>query len=281
MLREKVVGDIFRNADLVGPHTAFYTVYVDNGNGPIYFGLYTLVEEVDDTVIDTQFSDDSGNLYQPDGDAASFALGTYNEEEYGKENNENGADFSDVESLLSIINDETRTTDATTWRSNLETVFDTDIFLKYLAINTVILNWDTYGRMTHNYFICNNPDTGKLGWILWDNNEALQEGKQQGALLLNFSGLDSQEWPLIGYLYQDDVYKTKYDTYVQEVIDGVFNVNTMQNTYSVYSALIEQYATTELEGYTFLDNSTDFQTAVNELNLHVSERTTAVDSYLK
>jgi len=77
MLREKVAGDIFRNAGLVGSHTAFYTLYVDYGEGPVYFGLYTLVEEVDDTVIDTQFANNDGNLYQPDGDGASFASGTF------------------------------------------------------------------------------------------------------------------------------------------------------------------------------------------------------------
>jgi spore coat protein CotH len=61
MLREKVAGDVFRNAGLVGSHTAFYTLYVDHGNGPIYFGLYTLAEEVNDTVIATQFSNNNRN----------------------------------------------------------------------------------------------------------------------------------------------------------------------------------------------------------------------------
>ena len=100
MLREKVAGDVFRNAGLVGSHTAFYTVYVDHGDGPQYFGVYTLVEEVDDTVLDEQFSDDDGNLYKPDGDAASFAIGTYDEDEYVKKTNEDEADFTDVTSLL-------------------------------------------------------------------------------------------------------------------------------------------------------------------------------------
>ena len=177
MLREKVAGDVFRNAGLVGSHTAFYTLYVDHGNGPQYFGLYTLVEEVDDTVLDTQFSDDDGNLYKPDGDAASFAAGTYDEDEYVKKTNEDEADFSDVANLFAALNDASRITDAATWRTNLETVLDTDVFLKYLAVNTVIQNWDTYGKMTHNYFLYNNSDTNKLTWIPWDNNEALQLGE--------------------------------------------------------------------------------------------------------
>ncbi len=280
MLREKVAGDVFRNAGLVGSHTAFYTLYVDYGDGPVYFGLYTLVEEVDDTVLDTQFSDDDGNLYKPDGDAASFAENSYDEDEYVKKTNEDEADFSDVESLLSILHSDTRTTDTATWRTNLESVFDTHTFLKYLAVNTVIQNWDTYGRMTHNYFLYNNPDTHKLTWIPWDNNEALQEGKMGGALPLDFSGLSASQWPLIGFLYEDSVYKEHYDNYLQEVIDGSFNTSTIQSIYATYSTLIEPYATSEIDGYTFLNSSSDFQIAVNQLNSHVEDRTIAVHNYL-
>tara|TARA_R110002111_G_scaffold104583_3_gene162527 strand:+ start:5712 stop:7136 length:1425 start_codon:yes stop_codon:yes gene_type:complete len=279
-LREKVAGDVFRNAGLAGSHTAFYTVYVDNGDGPIYFGLYTMVEEVDDTVLDTQFSDDDGNLYKPDGDAASFAYGTYDENEFVKKTNEDDADFSDVQSLYTIINDATRTSDPVTWRTNLDAVLDTDVFLKYLATNTVIQNWDTYGKMTHNYYLYNNPDTNKLTWIPWDNNEALQTGNMGGSLPLDFSGLSSSQWPLIGYLYADEVYKAQYNAYVQEVVDGAFDVNTIQSQYATYSTLIEPYATTELDGYSFLNSSSDFQTAVSTLNSHVVSRATAVSNYL-
>ncbi|MFK8059761.1 MAG: CotH kinase family protein [Polaribacter sp.] len=281
MLREKVATDVFRNAGLVASHTAFYTLYVDHGEGPKYFGVYTLVEEVDDTVLDTQFSDDDGNLYKPDGDAASFASGTFDETEYEKKTNEDEADFTDVSNLMSIIHDSKRTTDAATWRTNLEAVFDTDVFLKYLAVNTVVQNWDTYGRMTHNYFLYNNPDTSKLTWIPWDNNEALQDGKQGGSHALDFSGLNVTQWPLIGYLYHDNVYKEKYDGYVKEVVNGAFNETAIQSLYDSYSSLLEQYATSEVTGYTFLRNSSEFNSAISQLKTHVSSRKTAVENYLK
>ncbi|MGK0414481.1 MAG: spore coat protein H [Polaribacter sp.] len=280
MLREKVASDVFRNAGLVASHTAFYTLYVDHGTGPQYFGLYTLVEEVDDTVIDTQFSSDKGNLYKPDGDAASFAMGTFDEDEYVKKTNEDEADFTDVQNLLSILHNGTRTTDPITWRSNLDAVLDTDVFLKYLAINTVIQNWDTYGKMTHNYFLYQNPDTSKLTWIPWDHNEALQDGKMGGSLALNFSGLNSTQWPLIGYLYEDELYKEKYETYLEETIVSAFNENTIQALYTSYASLIEEYATAEVSGYSFLKNSSEFQSAVAALKSHVTSRKNAVKAYL-
>ncbi|MDP5121965.1 MAG: CotH kinase family protein [Spirosomaceae bacterium] len=280
-LREKVAGDVFRNAGLAGSHTAFYTLYVDYGDGPVYFGLYTLTEEVDDTVIDTQFSSDKGNLYKPDGDAASFANGSFDTSEMDKQTNEDEADFSDVQQLYTIINDATRTTDAAAWRAKLDANFDTKTFLKYLAINTTIQNWDTYGRMTHNYFLYNNPANGLLTWIPWDNNEALQTGKQGGSLNLNFSGLSSTQWPIIGYMYQDAVYKAQYDVYLKETIDGAFNATTMQALYTKYATLVEPYATTETQGYTFLRSSSEFSSAINTLKSHVTSRAAAVEAYLK
>ncbi len=280
MLREKVAADIFRNAGLASSHTAFYTVYVDYGDGPKYFGLYTLVEEVDDTLIDTQFSDNDGNLYQPDGTGASFALGTFSESVFVKENNEDEADWSDIKNLFTVLHNSTRTTDAATWRTYLEGTFDTETFLKYLAVNTVIQNWDTYGRMTHNYFLYNNPDNNLLTWIPWDNNEALQTGNMQGSLPLNFSGLSSSQWPLIGYLYADPVYKAQYNSYVKEVIDGTFNTSTIQSTYTAYASLIEPYATSEIKGYTFLSSTSDFQSAISTLKTHATQRAAAVKTYL-
>ncbi|MFS4446437.1 CotH kinase family protein [Maribacter sp. 2307UL18-2] len=279
-LREKVAADVFANAGLAVSNTAFYTLYVDHGDGPEYFGLYTLVEEVDGTVLDTQFSSDDGNLYKPEEDGANFAYGTFNEDGFEKKTNEDEADWSDIEALFDALHDDIRTTDPATWRSNLDAVFDTDVFLNYLAVNTVIQNWDTYGRMPHNYYLYNNPDNDKLTWIPWDNNEALQEGNRNGALDLDFSDLDSSEWPLIEYLYADEAYRAIYDNYVQQVIDGPFETATLQSTYATYASLIESYATSELAGYTFLNSNSDFQAAISELNAHVAQRTAAAANYL-
>ena len=55
----------------------------------------------------------------------------------------------------------------------------------------------------------------------------------------------------------------------------------MQTIYTKYANLIEPYATTELEGFTFLRNPNEFQQAITELNQHVSDRKTAAENYLK
>lgn len=279
-MREKVASDIFRNAGIAASRTAFYTLYIDHGDGPEYFGLYTLVEEVDNTVIKTQFSDDNGNVYKPDGSGASFAEGTFDEDEFEKKTNEEEADWTDITSLFAALHADTRTTDPASWRANLESVFDTETFLKYLAVNTTIQNWDTYGRMTHNYYLYNNPDNNLLTWIPWDNNESLQTGKNGGSLPLNFSGLSSSSWPLIGYLYADPVYKALYDEFLLEVIEGAFHPGTISSLYTTYANMIEPFVTAERSGYTFVNSASTFQTAVSSLQSHLLSRVSAVQAYL-
>ncbi|MBK5253912.1 MAG: CotH kinase family protein [Peptostreptococcaceae bacterium] len=162
LMREKVGADLFREFGLVSAETAFCVVNVDYGEGSQYYGVSTLVEEMDDSGILSQFGNDSGNLYKPDGDSASFASGDYDEDELVKKNNEDEDDYSDVESLYDIINSDNRETDVDSWKAELENVFNVDDFLKWLAANTVIQNWDTYGNMTHNYYLYNNPETSQL-----------------------------------------------------------------------------------------------------------------------
>ncbi len=279
-LREKVTAEFFGSAGLAVSHTAFYELYLNSGEGPEYFGLYTMVEEVDDTVIKTQFSSSGGNLYKPEGTGASFRSGSFSESYFEKKTNEDASDWSDIEKLFEVLHDNTRTSDPSVWRADLDTIFDTDVFLEYLAVNTTVQNWDTYGRMTHNYFLYNNPETDKLTWIPWDNNEALQEGKMGGSPNLNFSDVSSSSWPLIGYIYADPVYRAKYESYLQKTVDGAFEVNAAQMKYSAYSALIEESVYAEQSGYTFLNYSGQFQTSIATLNSHADSRASAVYNYL-
>ncbi|MFA9392826.1 MAG: CotH kinase family protein [Prolixibacteraceae bacterium] len=280
LIREKVASDLFRNFGLASSQTSFCAVYVDFGSGAKYFGLYTLVEEVDDTVLGSQFADGTGNCYKPDGDAASFASGTYDESEMEKQTNVDLADYSDVKALYDAINNSTRTSDLDAWKTTLESSLDVDVFLKWLAANTTIQNWDTYGNMTHNYYLYNNPTSGLLEWIPWDANEAFEAGKLSGALSLELSTVSSS-WPLISYLIDVPEYEEKYQTYLQQFIDEEFAPSKMQALYDSYYLLLKDYAYAEEKGYTFLSSDASFDSAIETLKSHVSQRNTAVLSYLK
>lgn len=279
LMREKVAADVFRDAGVPISHTGFYQLYVDHGDGAEYFGIYTLVEEIESTVLETHFSDDDGNLYKPEDGSADFVEGTFSEGDFEKKTNEDDEDWSDIEALFSALHADSRTSNPESWRAGLEAVFNVDGFLRYLAVNEIIQNWDTYGLMAHNYYLYNNPDTGILSWIPWDNNEALQDGKLGGALDLHFYTLIDSDWPLIAKIYADDVYKATYEGYLDDVIAGAFNPTDIKAKYDAYADLLDEYAYAESAPYTFLESNSDFTNAVTELKSHADDRATAVSNY--
>jgi len=256
-------------------------MYVDYGDGPIYFGLYTATEIVEDAMLEDQFGSNAGNCYKPENEAATFAYGTFNPEDFDLKTNEDMADYSDVEALYNVLHSSNRTIDAEQWKTELESVFDVDNFMHWLAVNTVIQNWDTYGIMGHNYYLYNNPYTNKLVWIPWDNNEALSNEKREP---LSFS-MDEvgSSWPLIRYLINIPEYEALYEAYLQEVIEGAFNPSKVKETYSYYHNLISDYvigAEGEIDGYTFLNYSSQFTNSLDDQNTHVDARHDAVMNYL-
>lgn len=282
-VREKVASDLFAEFGLVSPHTAFYEVYVNFGEGNTYFGLYTMVEEVDDTVIENQYENNDGNLYKPENSGASFKSGSFNYSDMNKKNNETENDYSDVEQLYDIINSSERESNPENWKNELSAVFDVPVFLKWLAANTVMQNWDTYGRMTHNYYLYHNPATDKLEWIPWDNNEALQEGKQGGALSLSLDEVNNN-WPLIRYIIDQQEWKDLYQQELARFVSDVFNADRMNPVYENYRELLRDFVvgdSGELSEYSFLSGNADFDLAFDILKQHVESRNQVVQDYIQ
>ena len=290
-IREKVVADIFRDAGVVSPHTAFYEVYIDYGEGLQYFGLYTAVEIVDDTLIKTQFAGGSGNVYKPEGEGAAFVDGTFSEESFKKQTNAEEADWSDIQAVFAALHTDLRQSDPAAWRAALEAVFDVDAFMRWLAVDTILQNWDTYGAMAHNYYLYTDPTDGLVTWIPWDNNMALSSREMgpgsrgdhrpgnRGVRELDLSSV-GEEWPLIRYLMDDPVYLETYQQYLVETIQGAFQPEKLAAVYREYHDLIAPYVQSEVEGYSQFDSIEGFNQSVEELIQHANSRYAAVQDYL-
>lgn len=298
-LRDAATYDILEAAGLPAAETAFYEVIIDYGEGEESLGLYTMIEVIDDTVVERTFGSDDGNIYDADGAAASLSAATYDQipESFQKENNEDEADWSDIETLHAVLHSEQRTADPAGWRESLEAVFDVDNFLEWLAISAVIQHWDTYGAMTHNFYLYNNPDTGQLSWISWDHNMAMSTGGGPGGRGnrdLQAAGADGQfggggpggsrtvtldkeevdeNWPLIRYLLDDPVYYEMYLTYLEETVAGPFNAEQMAEKYEAMAALIAPYAAADV-------GEEAFETAVQQLIDHAYQRADDVAAFL-
>ncbi|MFC1592257.1 CotH kinase family protein, partial [Thermodesulfobacteriota bacterium] len=278
-VREKLAYDLYRDAGVPAPRSAFYRVYVDSGEGPVYFGLYTMVEVPDEPLLEAQFGGDGGNLYKPDGYGAYWMQ--FQESAFEKKSNQDEADFSDVQAAIAALHADRG--DPARWREGLEAVFNVNGFLRWLAVNTVIQNWDTYGSMSHNYYLYNDPKDGRLHWFPWDNTVAFNSrGGLLDPLALDFHEV-RDDWPLIRFMIDDPVYRQTYLACVNEAAAGVFAPGAAAERFRSAHALIAPYvvgAEGEQEGYTTLNDPQEFALALEQLVEHAAERSEAVQDFL-
>ena len=281
LLRDKIAADLFREAGVPAARGTFVRVYVDFGEGPTYFGLYTMIEDPSDEMLETQFGSDEGNLYKPEGDAATWRADarTFVEDHFEKKTQEDQADWTDVYSAWDALH--ANRSNPEEWRANLEAVFDVDAFLRCLAVNQVIVNWDSYGLMNHNYYVYADPSNdGRIVWFPWDLNEAMLLNNRNGDVSTSIMlDMVNEEWPLIRYLLDDEEYRAQYKNEVQAFLDGPFQTDAVLDRLQANHDLIAPYldgtVSEEKAPYTFFRNPGEFGnslTGSEGLNAHVSVR---------
>lgn len=285
LMRDKIVNDLFRDAGIPTAKTAFYKLYIDFGDGPKYCGVYTMIEVIDDTMVKSQFGEKSGNIYKPESNFSTFTQSLFE-----KKSNEAIGDYSDVKAVITALNATNRTSNPTLWRTNLEKSFDVYHFLKYLAINNTIVNWDTYGLMAHNYYLYTPLKTGKVTWIPWDFNLSMPETTTTGGggntQMGGMRGVSLEmtevgaSWPLIRYLADDATYLGKYKTYIKDFNEKYFQATRMSGIIDKETNLISAAVAQEVAPYSYLSNNANFTTAIAQLKQHVSSRNQAVNTYL-
>jgi spore coat protein H len=292
LVHEKVASELFRSFDVPAPKSTFIRLYIDYGQGKKYFGLYTMAEVPDAPLLNEWFGNKKGNLYKPDGSGASFSV--YNASSFVEKNSGDSSN-SDIIALFTALH--ASRSDAAAWRTGLEKVFKVKGFLKWLAVNTVVKNWDAYGSMAHNYYMYN--DKGKLAWIAWDLGLSFSEqsmgmggmgksammggGQSQDAVAsLTHAQVDST-WSLIRFLMDDSVYRAKYLQDVRRFTTENFTPASVQATIQATHSLIAPYVTgtePEQSGYTYLSSPADFETAHSSLLEFVAQQAATIDSVL-
>ncbi len=287
LMRDKVVSDLFRSAGIPAAGTSFYKIYINFGEGLKYCGVYTMIEVIDDTMVENQFGEDKGNIYKPESTFQSFLQANFE-----KKSNETAADWSDVQSVITALNATNRKTNADVWRANLEKTFNVDHFLKVLAINNTIVNWDAYGAMAHNYYLYTPTATKKVTWIPWDFNLSMTSttaaaGTTQQGGGGNRAGVSlamtevAASWPLIRYLADDATYYAKYKSYVKDFNDNYFTTAKMNAIFDKNYNLISSSVMQEVAPYSYLSNTAAFTSAITQLKAHVVTRNQAVATFLK
>ena len=275
-VRDVMASILLEDRGVPAARNRFAAVTLDAGDGPFYLGLYTLNEDPSDALTDRIWGDDDGALYEGDGDCADLTC--YEADSFEAKMNDDEATGAEVQALVDAL----ALDGAEGWQDALEASLDVDGFLRWLAVNSAMENWDTYGAMSHNYYLYALPDDdGRLQWIPWDHNMALMDG-MMGSTDPLLADVDD-DWPLIRQTLDDPEYNAVYLGYLALALDGAYETETFTATAEGYRALIAPYVigdNGESEDSTFVASEDDWDAAYEELYSHLASRRAEVEAVL-
>ena len=253
LVRDKLMSDLLYDAGVPVARSSFAEIWVDSGSGPELWGLYTMYEDTCGELLDSWFGDDDGSCYKADGTSAD--LQTFTASAF--EDKTNDSDAADVEAFISVLNEGS----GPAWRAELEEHFDVQGFLWAFAINNLAGNWDTYGQMTHNYYLYADPAQNRLVWVPWDFGLAWSAAnvRTPNSLMMDEAG---EEWPLIRRLLDDSVYRAEYEANLEELHGGLMAPSEVMARAEELQATIRDLALQEEAPYTC--RTGDFDEALYE-----------------
>jgi hypothetical protein len=270
-LREKVFFDASRSAGVLAPRTNFANVYF---NGELW-GLYTVVEQIDDQFLDWNIGNDDGNMFKAgsNGSADLKYLGpnqnTY-EDVYEIKNNEDTNNWADLISLIDFINNSS----PEEFEDGLGKYLDIEMYLRSAALDNLFSNLDSYTYSGRNYYLYHNTNTGLWQWIKWDGNEAFGSyayGVRESVteLPVTFSGSNK---PLLQRIFDSEKLTEKYLGEVCILLSTVFTPDYLLPVIDELTTLIQSsvYAD-EKKMYSDEEFLTNINTDIMTENLFMKE----------
>jgi len=175
-LHERMAYALFRAAGLPAPRAVHALVQV-NDEPP---GLYLSVENIDKEFLQARFAEPGGNLYKeawpyfPDPTAYVAAL----------ETNESQTDVSHLVDFASQL----QAAEPDTFAARVDPYLDRAAMTRYLAVDLFVNDWDGITKFycgldaadrsqcgNHNFYLYDDPLTGRFVVIPWDQDQSLGE----------------------------------------------------------------------------------------------------------
>jgi hypothetical protein len=167
-LREHFAYYILREMGIPAPETAFTELYINDE----YWGLYLIVEQIDNDFLKKHFQEKSGALIK------------------NRRNYKMGYSLGEKISLTRIFDIKTKKDDVNLQKFNsffdfilnadnqlfenkIDSLFDVQLFINILAARLAIVDRDSFYSNGHNYYLYYNEQLNKIQMIPWDLNLAM------------------------------------------------------------------------------------------------------------
>jgi spore coat protein H len=277
VIRSKLCWDLFDQIAAPACRAAHAKLYV-NGE---YRGLYVHVEEYDKTFLRSRFGDDSGNLYKclwpadltyrgSDPEAYKFIEG--GRRTYELQTNEAEDDYSDIAHLIDVINN---TPDAQ-FEDSLEANFNTWGFLKMLAVEVLVGQWDNYWYNKNNYFLYHDQITGKFEFMPYDLDntfgiwwDGIEGGRDWGNENIYDWGNRHEPRPLVDRMLAVPQYRALYTYFIDRLLEESFNVAHLFAEIETLLPIISPAAETDF--FRTLDYGWSYQDFLNSYSMPLGD----------
>ena len=183
-MRDAVAYWIFRASGVPAPRTTYAEVFF---NVPGVYqdtsaGLFTIIEDVNNKFLERVLPKGNGLLMKPEqlgggirrlGNTwAEYALKLRPDRDATPHEQQRVMEFSELCSQ----------NDTALFRSKVGTYLDVEQFLRFIAVNAFISNWDSYLGGGHNFYLYLDPTDDKFRFIPWDQDLSMQAGRGGGVV---------------------------------------------------------------------------------------------------
>ena len=213
---------LFRDAGVPAPRTAYARVYVTvpGKYEREYLGLYSLVENLDNSFARRQFGTKKGVLFKPVateiftdmGDDWSAYRQAYDPKTAGSEE-----ETSRVIAFCKLVSH----ADDAEFVPRLDEFLDLDAFARFMAVTTWLSTFDSLLAMSQNYVVYLHPRTHKFQFLPWDLDHSFgqfypigtQEQRENLSIHQPWAGANR----FLERVFQVDAFKRRYLADLEEL----------------------------------------------------------------
>lgn len=245
-LRETLAYSIFHDAGVPAARTAFVKLYltVPGKYDNQYLGLYTLVEQVNKPFLKDHFKKSAkGMLLKPERVKDLPYLGEdwdRYKAQYRPKTDASEAQQRRLIEFTKLINQ----ADDARFRREIDSYLDVDEFLRFVAVNAIVSNMDSFLGTGHNYYLYLPKDDGQFTFIPWDLNEAfggfMMAGSADMQMDLSLDHPYTGRIRLIERLFAMDGIRQKYREQIKKLSETTFRRENMEAKIDKLTALIRE-----------------------------------------
>jgi len=227
-MREFLTYELAESVGLPTPGFSYVNVYVNDE----LWGFYLAIEQIGDSYLERHFDNAYGALYKAEmtGTGSDLTwLGNDPDSYTGLVMKSKSSNNNVLIDMLDELNN----------GSDYEKVLDVDNVLKYVALNVVASNMDSYlGMNKQNYYLYEN--NGIFSVLPWDYNMAFGGFGGSGILIDEPTQGALAERPLIAKLLEVDEYKERYHTILKQMLDGYMQQDAFNTRVAQLKELISK-----------------------------------------